>query len=88
MENKTIILLVGWIIIALFVTGIIILNNRAEIQNKKIYITEGTNCFANGVLCKNISCDMPGGCYAKDCIGGVEYSGAITIKCINITRSK
>ena len=57
-------------------------------EPKEELITDGLNCFANGILCKDISCDMPGGCYAKDCVSGVEFEGAVKIKCINISRSK
>jgi len=82
-----------YVILGLVIIGIIswcwiLLDPVDRLQYDKPYIQNGMNCFANGVLCKNISCESPGGCSAKDCIGGLEYYGALRIKCINISRSK
>lgn len=61
-------------------------DNKPTEEEQSKYIVEGMNCFANGILCKNISCDLSGGCSAKDCVGGSEQYGALKIKCINISR--
>jgi len=85
--NKKYILITIFIISLIYII-LIGLNINENQVNKESNFYDGKICFVNGVICKEITCGLPGGCKATNCIGGLEYQGALQIKCILLNKSK